>query len=308
MGSLFTINTAIGNAVPFLKTPMNVIEEHENKVTGLLIGLPMVLTRLFPDLDIPSSLDSAGAINGGHFPVAMSNPVAAGLIAIPAVIACYSVVWLTFHSMHVIALVSPFGIIDTGLKFGRLGLLGMIALLSFISPLLGMLICTVIILISYFIAGWSFRLLIFGSLLSWDLLLFRHRRQNPSDDVIARGFLCRTIENAPVRSYGRLSRNHNGKLLFHYRPWLMAPEQRLELSTENLSIQRGIVSPIAQERSSGSDEPRNLVRFRPKFRGHEDTLAQHLEASGIEDHVIRRGLRQAAAWLQEVCRPAVATN
>jgi hypothetical protein len=308
LGGLFTLNTAIGNAIPLLKTPMNVVEEHENKITGILIGLPMVLTKLFPDLAMPSSLGHTTAINDGILPIAMAGPWVAGLVAIPIVIACYLMVWLTFHSMHVIALASPFGIIDTGLKISRLGLVGAILLLSFASPLLSVLLCALIILISYFVSGWSFRLLVFGSILSWDLMLFRHRRVRPDDkDLIARGFLCRTVDFAPARSYGTLTRDPSGSYHFHYRPWLIMPEKSVTLPATALSIQRGILSPIARGRTTADQGSTHLVRLRPKYRGHEELLARHLGTSEIEDHIISRGLRQASNWLREWCRPTAAT-
>lgn len=301
LGGLFTLNTAVGNAVPLLKTPMNVVEEHENKITGLLIGLPMVLTRLFPDLDMPSTMRAADALSGSSLPIAMSGPWAAGLIAVPIVIACYLMVWLTFHSLHVIALVSPFGIVDTGLKFSRLGLLGMILLLSFVSPLLSVLLCAVIIAISYFVAGWSFRLLVFGTLLSWDLLLFRHRKTDDSKELIARGFLCQQIENVPVRTYGTLESSENGTYHFHFRPWLIMPKQSIQLNYNSITIQRGILSPIAKTQSDNG--ARNLIRFRPKFRGHEEALSRHLAADDIEDHLIAKGFQNAKSWLKENLRP-----
>ncbi|MCB1095147.1 MAG: hypothetical protein KDN22_06160 [Verrucomicrobiae bacterium] len=303
LGGLFTLNTAIGNAVPLLKTPMNVVEEHENKITGLLIGLPMVLTKLFPDLAMPSSLGHTAGVNDSLLPVAMSAPWVAGLVAVPIVIACYLMVWLTFHSMQVIALVSPFGIIDTCLKMSRLGLLGAILLLSFASPILGMLFCAVIIAISYFIAGWSFRLLVFGSILSWDLMLFRHRRVRPDTDVIARGFLCSAVDTAPVRSYGTLTLTPSGTYHFHYRPWLILPEQSVALPAEGIIIQRGILSPTARSRATTDQRSMHLVRLRPKYRGHEEHLARILDATEIEDHIIARGLYQASHWLRDWCRP-----
>jgi hypothetical protein len=302
LGGLFTLNTAIGNAVPLLKTPMNVVEEHENKITGLLIGLPMVLTRLFPDLEMPSTTKAASTLGDGILPIAMSSPWIAGMIAVPVVIACYLMVWLTFHSLHVIALVSPFGIVDTGLKFGRLGLVGIILLLSFVSPLLSVLLCAVIIALSYFIAGWSFRLLIFGTLLSWDLLLFRHRRRDPSNDLTARGFLCREVEAVPIRTYGTLTVRDDSTYAFHYRPWLIMPGQTIQLDSDAITIQRGILSPIA--RAHTANGPSNLVRFRPSLRNHEEALSQHLNAREIDDHIITKGFQQAREWLKEIYRPA----
>ena len=76
LGLLFTLNTAVGNLVPLLKTPMNVVEEHENKITGFLVGLPAVLTRLFPDLQMPppaaeavaATPDAAVVVEASLFP------------------------------------------------------------------------------------------------------------------------------------------------------------------------------------------------------------------------------------------------
>jgi hypothetical protein len=303
MGLLFTLNTAIGNAVPLLKTPMNVVEEHENKATGFLIGLPMVLTRLFPDLEVPSTVQTAATAAGtptvmeaGLLPIAASGPWAAALIVLPIVVASYFFVWLTFHTAHVIALVSPFAIVDTALKFTRLGLVGVIAGLSFFSPILAVILCAAIILVSYFIAGWSFRLLVFGTILSWDLLLFRHRRFDPKE-AQPRGFLCRHVEGAPVRSYGSFERDAEGACTFHHRPWLVMPRKSVALDSDSVSVQRGILSPILLETKMG--RRRNLVRLRPCFRGHEEAVARSLKAGEVEDHAVTRGVRHAINWLKD---------
>ena len=310
LGVLFTLNTAIGNAVPLLKTPMNVVEEHENKVTGFLIGLPMVLTRLIPDLKVPSSVEAVAPVasepsqttvtvmEGSVLPVAVSGPVAAAVIAVPIVIACYFFVWLTFHTAHVISLVSPFAAVDTGLKFTRLGLLGTIALLSVVSPWLAVGLCAIIIAISYLIAGWSFRLLVFGTVLSWDLILFRHRRFDPTG-APARGFLCRAVDGTPVRSYGTFERGPDAQCRFHYRPWLLMPRRSVNLDADRVCVQRGILSPVILETEAATSRRRNLVRLRPKFRGHEEAVALQLKAGEVEDHAIKRGLRQAIAWLKD---------
>ena len=312
LGLLFTLNTVIGNTVPLLKTPMNVVEEYENKVTGFLIGLPMVLTRLFPDLEVPATMQTvstAGAgptvMEAGVLPVAVAGPMAAALIAVPVVVACYFFVWLTFHTAHVISLVSPFAIVDTSLKFTRLGLVGLIAGLSFLSPMLAVGLCAAIIVVSYFIAGWSFRLLVFGTILSWDLLLFRHRRFN-SEGSSVRGFLCREIDGTPLRSYGCLEREANGACTFHYRPWLVMPRRSVTFGPDSVAVQRGILSPIVLE--SNAAQRRNLLRLRPSFRGHEEAVAQKLKAGEVEDHAVTRGIRQAIAWLKDPAAPFLAAE
>ncbi|MEM7387345.1 MAG: hypothetical protein AAF514_20595 [Verrucomicrobiota bacterium] len=310
LGLLFMSNATLGNVVPFLKTPMNVVENYESKITAFLIGLPVILTRVYPSLKMPSSVDrftEAGEAAGNSeilmaglalptSPVGIAGMV---IVLVPALIAIFVLVWLTFDVVHVLCLISPFGQVDFLLKLARLALIGAIFLTATISPVLGLILCLALIVLCYFVAGWSFRLMVYGTVLSWDLIRFRHRDFSPEEEAM-KAFLAREVSDAPIRSYGVLERKENGTVSFGYRPWLFLPRRTVELPAEtHLAVQKGLLSPVVL--AGGSDGESGLFRLPPRFRGHEEAVAASLSAEGaVRDFTFKRGWSAARSWISQL--------
>ena len=53
-------------------------------------------------------------------------------------------------------------------------------------------------------------------------------------------FLGRKTEKVPTRTFGKLSRNDKGELVFNYRPWLVLPQRTLVLPAGNYETGRGL--------------------------------------------------------------------
>lgn len=303
---LFAANTTIGAAVPGLKKPMDFVEEHENKLSALL-ATPIVLlegkrlldrTGLLADL--PAALgprfgDAGLALAGGAD--ALARPlVEVGLGALS--VFCFATVFLAFHVVQVLIALSPSALLDMLLRAFRVGMLALVALATGLHPYLGAALGLTLLLISWLIAGWSFRLTVFGSVLSWDFLTGRVGGADPAAARL-RVFSGRGLRGAPVRSYGELEVGAEGARRFRWRPWLVLPARTIALEpAARLGLRRGALSPTLY-RAGVVREP-VVGRFPPRFRGREEGLAARLAVAEVTDGRIVRGFKAAWRALREL--------
>ena len=70
------------------------------------------------------------------------------------VLVVFGAVWITFHAVDALIVLSPFALIDTLLVALRASVLAMLALSLLVSPILALLLCAPIILLSLLFAGW----------------------------------------------------------------------------------------------------------------------------------------------------------
>ncbi len=227
----------------------------------------------------------------GHLPYALF--VGVGVVIFVAAFFC---VWLAFHSINVLILLSPFGIFDLLLRSVKLLILAVLIGSSLIHPYLGLLVALLIVLVSIPLAGWSFRLMVFGSVLAADLVLFRRRDTVPSPDRLY-AFTVLRIASVPKRTYGRLLVQEGG-LTFSYRRWLVLPERTISLSRASYHLGAGIPCPIVRQQDEGGKAV-SVLRFPPRYRSHEQRLVELLELEGIEELPLQRGIKAAMAWLKE---------
>jgi len=152
----------------------------------------------------------------------------------------------------------------------------------------------VIVVIAYFTAGWAFRLMVFGSVFSWDFLTFRRRRFN----LLADGnklFTGGKFDGVPARTYGRLFQGADGGLTLRYRPWLVLPERAVPVPREGLVVGRGVFYSEVLGHDPKSDQNRVLLLLPPRYLGHEELFARTYHLSGT----CEVGLRRAWSWIRE---------
>jgi hypothetical protein len=299
---------AFGATVPTgLKKPLDVLEAIENKFSGLIAAGAVV----------PFAIDAMAKLlfdGGGSGPVAQ---VAAGtgvvsglamvqlaaidvtwlvnLLTVPFGIAVFLLVWLGSHAINVLILVSPWGAIDAALKVGRTALLGLVTVAATMNPWIGAALSLVVILLAYLVAGWAFRLTIFGGVFCWEFVTRRCRRFTPASDG-NRMFAGAAFTAVPVRTYGRLQRRADGAagLEFEYRPWLVGQPQTvpLELEPRTLAVGEGVFfSDVVDEGD------RTILSLPPRYRGHETEVAAAYQLGG---GVRPAGLRKAWSALREM--------
>ena len=296
---LMLFNSTICEAVPFLKVPLNALGDIVNKA-GAVAVLPLVVKMFADAVAQPAARELAGLADA-LFPVAYAGEAgmlssawlslgwAAGALAGTVI---YLAVWLTFNVIDVLILVCPFPGVDAMLKSFRLAIVGLLAGANHLSPATAFVIAAVIVLVSLFLAGWSFRLSVFGFVFSTDIIFFRKKEISPEG---ASAFSCTGMppeHKVPVRTLGRLEKDAAGRLRFSYRPWLVMRRRSVELGdSEKFLCGRGLLNPFVV---AESDHDTPWLRLPPRYRGRENELAGSFSLAGVVDCGISGALR---TWL-----------
>lgn len=296
------LKDSFGAAVPpGLKKPLDVLETVENKFSGLVAAGAVVP---FAIDTVTKMVFDGGAMVAGA-PELVPSGVAAiqmaavdftwllNLLTVPFGVAVFLIVWLGSHAINVLILLSPWGAIDAALKAARTALLGAVTLASTLDPWVGAVLSVAVIVVAYFVAGWSFRLTVFGSVFCWDFLSGKKKSFAPTenDNVM---FAGGGLAGVPIRTYGRLVQRTEGGLEFVYRPWLVLPPRVAPVAADPKGMAVG-------EGAFFSDvvdgEERTLFSLPPRYRGHEATVARaYLMGRGVKP----AGLRKAWSALREL--------
>jgi hypothetical protein len=279
-----------GTALPTaMKKPMDIAEAVEHKISGI------VATGAFVPFLMLMTQDAMGGPEASLSSMGVAASGFSGLINIllvPVSMIAFFIVFLASNAINVLIILSPFTTVDAGLKAFRLAVLGTVTASAWANPWIGAAWALVIIGISYFIAGWSFRLSHFGFVFVWDFFTFRRARFTP-DPRENKMFLGRKIDKVPARTYGRLSLNEAGRLVLKYRPWLVLPERTLALPEGKYAVGKGaFFTEILQ---LDADDTKTALVLPPRYRGDEEKL---VSIYGLTD-VRPIGLHAVWVWLKE---------
>ncbi len=281
------LKDSCGIALPTaLKKPFDVLETCEHKISGLVaMGafVPIVVSTFGAHISTQASLSSLGFATIGS--------AIYDTLMIPISMAAFFIVFLASNAINILILLSPFTTVDAALKAFRTTILASVAVSAWANPWIGAAWALVVIVFSYFIAGWSFRLSDLGLVFVWEFITRRCNRFIP-DKITNKMFLGRKINKVPARSYGKLTRDEKGNLVLNYRPWLVLSERTLTLPEGKYCVGKGaFFSEIDQLEGDGT---RIALLLPPRYRGHEDQLV------GIYGLADARpiGLRAAWKWLK----------
>lgn len=290
-----------GTALPTaMKKPLDIAEAVENKVSGI------VATGAFVPFLMLMSKDLAGGPEAMLSSMGVATAGFSGLLhylMVPISMIAFFIVFLASNAINVLIILSPFTTVDAALKGVRLAVLGTVTASAWANPWIGAAWALIIIMISYLIAGWSFRLSHFGFVFVWDFFTLRRKRFTP-DAKENKMFLGRKIDKVPARTYGRLARNDAGRLVLTYRPWLVLPARTLMLPEGKYAVGKGaFFTEILQ---LADDDEKTALVLPPRYRGDEEKLAGIYGLDGVRDI----GLRAVWVWLRESlgfkARPAAA--
>lgn len=286
---------------PGLKKPLDVLETIENKASGLVAAgavVPFTMGAL-SDLIVGAAPSGSGDLlmHSGTASIAVGAidwSWALNILTIPLGLAAFGVVWLAGHAINALILLSPWGAIDAVLKGMRTALLGLVVGVSALDPWVGLTLSLVVILVAWLIAGWSFRLTVFGAVFCWDFLTFRKKRFAVAQGGENRMFSSNALtkRGVPMRTYGRLKNEpENGRWMFRYRPWLVLPEKSAEVRLDAPAVGQGLFI------SSIQDGDKTAFVLPPRYRDHETQVAS---AYAIEGGVRPVGLLKAWGALREL--------
>lgn len=291
---------------PGFKKPLDVLETIENKVSGLVAAGAVVPLSMSTLSKLVLSGDSAAVdhgINTGGLGMVLFGTAdwswLLSMATVPFGVAMFALVWVGSHAINVLILLSPWGAIDAALKAARTALLGLLTLSAAINPWLGALLSLVVIVVAYLVAGWAFRLTVFGTVFCWDFVSGKKNRFVPAEND-NRVFSSSGLPGVPARTYGRLALRPTNELEFCYRPWLVMPERsaKVPVSGGQLAVGRGLFFSTIDVESGNS-----MFLLPPRYRGHEEALLRVYHFVGVRD----AGLRKAWSVLKELLsgKPAV---
>lgn len=293
-------------APPLVKKPLDFLELFENKLSALvacvgfvpLVALAMAQVSKLQPQAVGQLADSGLAV----MPLAslIDFGVHTPWISIPVAIVAFGVVWLSSHAINVLIALSPFGIVDAGLKLIKLGLIALVVGSTLLHPYAGAAVSLLLIFVGLLLAGWSFRLTVFGTLMGTDFLL--NKRATAADlEAGVKGFLARRTEGVPVRTLVRLKHDATGRPVLSFHPWLVLPERRIALADTDMVICKGLLHPsLAQRTVATPAAVRSTLILLPRYRRLEDTIAQHFGCQEVMDGALLRGFKAMRLWLVEM--------
>jgi len=296
---LVAVKDAFGATLPpGWKKPLDVAETIENKVSGLVAAGAFV----------PLVASIFGTFTQNHSTSATQPMMLAGLatinfsallniFTIPLAVAAFVVVWLVGHVVNVLILISPWGAVDAALKACRTSLIGLLAIVHAINPWTGAFLSLIIIVISYFLAGWSFRLTVFGSIFVWDFITGGRHRFKPDPNANWM-FTARRINKVPIRTYGKLLRGEAGKLTFEYRPLLFRERRTLTMPEGNYVVGRGLFYPELM--LPEGEKSRSMLTMPPRYRTHEEEIATVYGLGEVRDVGLLKGFKAMWNWLKSL--------
>ena len=276
---------------PGAKKPLDVAETVENKISGLVAAgavVPLVAAIFGNSLFQSHGLNTAGF-------AAFDFASLLNIITVPLALVAFALVWLVCHAINVLILISPFGAVDAALKGVRTFLLGLVTTTSFVNPWAGAVLSLIIILLAYFCAGWSFRMLVFGSVYVWDFCTVRRRRFRPAPNANWM-FTARQIEKTPIRTYGKLLHQEDGALNLEYRPWLFLAKRKLTLPAGQYAVGRGLFYPEIMQ--VDGEEEKTMLVLPPRYRTHEAAIAEAYALMGVRDVGLLKGFKAIWNWLK----------
>lgn len=289
VGACFLKDTA-GIAIPsVLKKPFDVADAIENKVSGLVATAAFV--PIAASIFQSSSPDGASLSALGF--AAIDLHWLYNILLVPFAMVAFVMVFLAANAINVLILISPFSTVDAALKGFRAAILASVVGTSFVNPWLGAAWALIIILFSWLIAGWSFRLSHFGLAFIWDFVTGRRNRFRP-DPKENKMFLGAKTQKVPTRTYGKLAQNEKGELIFHYRPWLILPRRTLTLPAGKFEAGRGLF--YSEIMRVEGESVKTVILLPPRYRGHEEEIAQIYQLAGTRDV----GIRAAWAWFKSL--------
>ncbi|MDZ4286490.1 MAG: hypothetical protein U0984_00950 [Prosthecobacter sp.] len=302
-------------APPLVKKPLDFIELFEDKLSALVatagfVPLVALAVAQYQRMQPDQALDGLAASGLATMPMAslldytMHNP----WITIPVFIIAFGVVWLSSHAINVLIALSPFGIVDAGLKLIKLVLITVVTGSAILNPYLGAAVSLVFILIGALVAGWSFRLTLFGTLMGFDFLLNKRATSDDVRNAGVKGFLARRTNGVPVRTYGRLECASAGGAHFVYHPWVLLPARSVPVPDSGMALCKGLLHPTVAHRPQADARPRGTIILLPRYRRVEETIATLFGCQEVLDSALMRGFKAMRQWLRstltEIVTPA----
>jgi hypothetical protein len=296
--TLCFLKDSLGTAVPgLLKKPFDMVELFENKLSALVASgafVPLIATEMAKHLQAQRALEVPNAMIG--MTSGMGNSV--GFIdltwfMVPAAVISFLLVWVCSHAINVLIILSPFSTLDAALKLARASLLASVGIIYVIAPGLAAVFCLILIALAAWCAPSALRLAIFGARFASDILIPGRSRSRATPQQ-PHAFTLGRSAGLPPRTGGKLILLADGSTAFRYRRWCILDERTVPLPEGQRHVEKGLLSPSLIH-SAGGNETKMLL-FLPRYKGHEESLARHLQLHGVREHRLTRGWNAIKSW------------
>lgn len=297
------LKDALGAALPsFVKKPLDLVELFEDKFSAIIAGTAFVpfLVEQYARNSPPISAGESFAGIAAAIPIlAEINPI---WILTPIALAGFAVVWIVSHTINVLIVLSPFGLLDALLKIGRLFIFSFLGLLYLISPFLAAILAVIIIAVCAYFAPSAFRLGFYGSVISGDYLQSMFWKSNTDLEKIRCFLAKRGNKRLKVRTLGRVGTGIDGHAIFRSRRMFLGPWRSVRLpSNGTLYLTNGFLFPTLQTVCSETGNTETLLHLLPRYRHDAEAVAKIVGVEFRETPVLR-GFTATRKWLSNFLR------
>jgi len=270
-----------------LTVPLDAAETLLEKKATALLALPMLFSAI-SNGEFEQVQQGAQQVVDAVFPLAFaagttmdmaaqSSPdMVTTLLTYAVIVTLFVVVWVLSHAFNILILLCPFSSFDMVLATARNTLVAAVMGLS--NTPFGLGLSLVVIVVAVWFFPRALRLVLFGTLVSYDIVLYRLlRRPVPAASLYpVTGFTCCPIADIAPRTYGRIDQEQ-GEVVLRCRPGIFRREQtvRTGVKTSGCFLKPGILSPVVSQRPVAREDV-DFFRLRPQYHDVIEKVAEHL--------------------------------
>ena len=272
-----------------LKKPLDALAEILHGITGL-VALPTTVAYFGDSLSYPIAenlasltnwiLPSAYAAEGSVLNSVSDSFLFFGqTIGVAIGLVSFISIWMLGNIVEILIFLCPISFVDTILAGVRSTVISFILLLTCINPIFGGMLALIILLVSFGIFGWSFRLLTYGIVNCGDLITRKWRTVKLDKPGIL-AFSGKKVPRLKSCLLGRIYADQEG-IVFTYYPYLVLPKKQISLSTQvsndsEINVVSGPLTPSLVQVNSLSGSSLRLFDLPPRYRTHEYSVADYL--------------------------------
>ena len=313
LGLLFLKDSSKVALPKLLVAPLDALETLLEKNLSGLLALP-VLASAFGGGDF-AALQALGTQAkelllpvawAGETPAAAASGLPGAILGGGATLAIYAVIWVCSQAGNVLILLSPSSLLDSLLIAAKTTMA--VLLLGLAGTLPGQLLALVLVLLALRLFPRALRLVVFGTLVSQDLV--RHRLlgrpvPSPAADRPVRCFTSCRLGGLPLLTCGRLG-VQDGALAFSWRPLMVGRERSVQTTIDpaTCSLGRGFLSPVVCWRDTGAAAQMQLFRLLPAAAAHLVLVAGRLGLRAAGETSVRARLVEGWRWCRALFAPA----
>ena len=312
LGLLFLKDSSKVALPKLLVAPLDALETLLEKNLSGLLALPVLASAFGGDFAALQALGAQAvevflpAAWAGETPAAAASGLPGAILGGGATLAIYAVIWVCSQAGNVLILLSPSSLLDSLLVAAKTTIA--VLLLGLAGTLPGQLLALAMVLLALRLFPRALRLVVFGTLVSQDLV--RHRllgRPVPSPPAgrPVRCFTSCRLGGLPLLTCGRLGMQ-DGALTFSWRPLMVGRERTVQTTIDpaTCTLGRGFLSPVVCWQDTGAAARVQLFRLLPAAAAHLDLVAAQLGVRGAEETSVRSRLAEGCRWCRSLFAPA----